>query len=254
MGCWQSVTGGKWICLIRLRGFAAPWNVAKVDLKPLYLRGEEVVCPPVGWFGFGWFFNVYKHFQLAFCDGTARLCSGICSSCKRFSRLWLLRTTCPQISHTKITAGSFAAEADGRLVEPPTCSEASTSRHGLSRQDCKGKNRRYLNLIRDASFDHKIAITGHVGMGSEVSIPGSVTSPELNWSSGAGRGEGLERQVHLCSFSFPGSHISWGIWFSVIAATLCPIFVERTISDRFPVWGGEIFFPQNVLVVIFQTF
>lgn len=74
------------------------------------------------------------------------------------------------------------------------------SRHGLWRQDCKEKNRKYLDLICNALFNHNVAVTGHAGMGSKVSVPGSVTSHELNWSAGARRGEGLKDEL-ICVHS-----------------------------------------------------
>lgn len=38
----------------------------------------------------------------------------------------------------------------------------------------------------------------------------------------------------ICVHSASQSHISRGIWFSVITATLCLIFVEKAILDPFP--------------------
>lgn len=149
----------------------------------------------------------------------------------------------------KITAESFAAKVDGSW--PSACSEAPMNRHSLWHQDCEEKTRKYLNLICNASFDRNVAITGQAGTESKVSVLGSVTSHELNWSAGVGCREGLERGAHLCSFSFPGSHISQGIWFSVITTMFCLIFVA--ILYHFPVWG-RIFSHPNVLVIIFQTF
>lgn len=112
------------------------------------------------------------------------------------------------------------------------------------RQDCKEKNRKYLNLIRNASFNHSIAITGHVGTGSKVSVPSLVASHELNQSAGSGCREGLERQAHLCSFSFPGSHISWGNLVFSNHCNIVPYFCGYFRS--FSSWGGgRIFFPPQ---------
>lgn len=103
-------------------------------------------------------------------------------------------------------------------------------------------------------FQLTIAITGHVWPMSEVSIPGSVTSHELNWSAGAGYRKGLERQAHLCSFSFPmESHFAENLVFSNHSNTVlyffCYLWSLSCLGG-----GGGVFFPQNMSVIIFQIF